>query len=227
MSKDDLFPLAIDHVYIWVTKDAPEAMHIRSFGLHLLNDVTNHTGQGTSSRFFIFKNMYLELIWVSDIAALLRQSVAVGIDLAPPEHWQETGVSPFGVGFHYKVGSQRSLSIPTRPHRAEWMPPSAAIHMIPKSSVYEPAYFILSDELAYTEPFEAESNHPLGIQRLTQLCITIANGDNLSPMTQLLTQNRALRIETGSSPLMKLIFDDGAQGLSLDCRPMLPLIVQY
>lgn len=58
--------LEIDHIYIMVTPDAPEAAYLQSCGLLLLNDIMHHEDQGTASCIFLFKNRYLELAWVQD-----------------------------------------------------------------------------------------------------------------------------------------------------------------
>jgi hypothetical protein len=219
--------LDLDHVYILVTKDAPEARHIEASGLYLLDDIMEHSGQGTASRFFMFRNVYLELVWVNDMQEMIQQSERVGLDVVAPEDWRETGASPFGVGLHYKDGKERALPVPTKKYWAEWMPPSAWLEMIPKASIYEPEYFILSEELAFIEPKDSEMAHPLGLQYLTHLSITVTRRDTLGPMTQLLEENQVFQIREGEAPLMELTFDGGIREKSLDYRPVLPLIVHY
>lgn len=219
--------LELDHIYILVTKDAPEARQIEASGFYLLDDIMEHTGQGTASRFFMFKNMYLELVWVTNRQEMIQQSERVGIDVIAPEDWRETGASPFGLGLHYKDGKVQTLPTPTKKIWTEWMPPSAWIEMMPNASIYEPEYFVLSEELAFINPQEAEIAHPLGLQYLTNLCITVTHKDTLNPMTQLLEESQVLQVKEGAFPLMELTFDGGVRSKSFDYRPTLPLIIYY
>lgn len=219
--------LELDHVYILVTKGAPEVRSIEASGFHLLDYVVEHTGQGTASRLFMFKNMYLELVWVTDKQELIQQSEQLGIDVIAPEDWRETGASPFGIGLHYKDNKVHPLPTPTKKSWVEWMPSSAWIEMIPKASIYEPEYFVLSEELAFIDPEAAKTAHPLGVQYLTHLCITVVNRDTLGPMTQLLEESQVLQVRDGAFPLMELTFDNGVHNKSLDYRPELPLIIYY
>ena len=138
MSMQAQLPLELDHVYIMVAKDAPEVALLQSHGLFFLDDVAVHEGQGTASRFVLFKNMYLELAWVSDREIHVQESARVGSDFVVPENWRELGASPFGVGLHYKPTSSRSLPVVTERHEAQWMPSGTWIDLVPKASIYEP-----------------------------------------------------------------------------------------
>ncbi|MEM8534252.1 MAG: hypothetical protein AAGF95_25620 [Chloroflexota bacterium] len=218
--------LEIDHVYIMVTPNAPEAAYLQSRGLFLLEDTMHHEGQGTASCIFLFKNMYLELAWVHNREMMLQKSAEVGFEIVLSEPWQETGASPFGVGLRY-TGAERTLPFATKKYHAEWMPPSEQIDVIPKTLVAEPAYFMLSDGLKHLEPPEEESTHSLGIQNLTHLAITVTCGTVLSPATEFLITNSVLQIKEGSTPMMELTFDGGTQKESVDCRPTLPLMIYY
>lgn len=220
------FPLAIDHVYIVVSPDAPEAACLQTKGLRFLNELMYHQGQGTASYVCMFKNMYLELGWVRDRQEVLQQSEKVGTEIILVDPWQETGASPFGVGFHYTSANQ-SIPLVTKKHRAEWIPSSARIDVIPKDSIHEPAYFILSDELKHIEPPEAERSHALGLQNLTDILITVTNNAHMSMPTQFFATHSRLRIQEGPKPLMELTFDEGLTGESIDCHHILPLTIHY
>lgn len=218
--------LEIDHVYIMVTPDAPEAAYLQSQGLFLLEDIMHHEGQGTASCIFLFKNMYLELAWVHDREMMLQKSAESGFEIVLSEPWQETGASPFGVGLRY-TGDARTLPFPTKRYHAEWMPPSEQIDIIPNTSATEPAYFILSDGLKHLEPPEEESTHPLGLQNLTHLAITVTSSIMPGPVTEFLTSNGVLQIKEGATPLMELTFDGGTHGETVDCRSTLPVMIYY
>ena len=80
MGTSETLPIDLDHVYILVTENAPEAAVLQSFGLCMYEREARHTGQGTASRFFLFKNMYLELIWIGDMQEMMQHAERTGID---------------------------------------------------------------------------------------------------------------------------------------------------
>src|SRR5437868_5133032 len=55
--------LEFDHVWIVVTRDAPERAALERAGLKISPDVNRHDGQGTASINAKFLNAYIELIW--------------------------------------------------------------------------------------------------------------------------------------------------------------------
>src|SRR5437899_12143123 len=55
--------LEFDHVWIVVTRDAPERAALEKTGLKISPDVNRHDGQGTESITSEFQNSYIELIW--------------------------------------------------------------------------------------------------------------------------------------------------------------------
>jgi len=55
--------LEFDHVWIVVTRDAPERAALERAGLKISPDVNHHDGQGTASISAEFLNAYIELIW--------------------------------------------------------------------------------------------------------------------------------------------------------------------
>ena len=56
-----------DHVFICASPAGHEAGGLTTFGLQEGTPNT-HPGQGTACRRFLFRNAYLELLWVSDMA---------------------------------------------------------------------------------------------------------------------------------------------------------------
>ena len=55
--------LEFDHVWIVVTRDAPERAALEKAGLKISPDVNRHDGQGTASVTADFQNSYIELMW--------------------------------------------------------------------------------------------------------------------------------------------------------------------
>jgi hypothetical protein len=224
--KSDLFPLVIDHAYIWVSKGAPALDELRRIGLIPKNDVNIHEGQGTASEVILFKNMYLELLWIENEPELEAYLAAGGDAIPVRETWKETGESPFGVGLHYRTPDADQLPIETLHHQAQWMPEDTYIQVVPRKSLYLPSFFILhGSKLAYLDDRSPEGGHELGVEHLTGLRITATTLENPDALSPYLAEQYSIIVMQGDYPLMELTFDNQRQGKTLDMRPLLPLII--
>jgi hypothetical protein len=221
------FPLELDHVVVFVSVNAPEAKTLEALGLKGFGGTTLHGNLGTASTSFFFENTYLELFWVHDEAAATKALAPVGFDMHARINWREAGVSPFGLMLRRRLDSVAPLPFSTRRLKAEWMPGDVFLDFAADNSA-EPYYGVAPESLTYTSFRSNIPNlpHPLGVRRLTQVRITVQS-DVLSPIAQLLTVNGLATIEAGASPLLELIFDDGAEGKTVDIRPALPLVLTY
>ena len=88
--------LELDHVFVFVAPDAPEAAVLVESGLRE-SFRRDHPGQGTSNACFCFDNAYLELIWLCDRKEAETAPVA-RLQLAARAEWQTGDASPFGIG---------------------------------------------------------------------------------------------------------------------------------
>ena len=230
------FPLELDHVFVWVTKGAPEARALEEVGLQAFGETTHHTGQGTASKVFIFENAYLELIWIDDEQAAIKNAARTGIDMKTRAQWKQTGASPFGVGLHYLAGKAGPAPFPVRTYRAEWMKPNTSIEFAQVVTTYrEPMYFIVPDYLSISDTAlreilrqnrsKVETRQP-DLKRITGLRITTV-AKRLTSTANLLTQNEIVRLEIENTAVMELTFDGGKQGKKLDLRASLPLVIRY
>ena len=232
----EAFPLELDHVFIWVTKGAPEAKALEDVGLRAFGEIARHTGQGTASKVFVFENAYLELIWVDDEQAAAKNAVRAGVDMQTRARWKQTGASPFGVGLHYLPGKAKSAPFPVIKYWAEWMQPNTSIEFAQVVTTHrEPMYFIVPDYLSVTDAAMQEfirQSSPkvetggLNVKRITGVRIN-AVAKRITPTARLLTRNKAVIIERGKEAMMELTFDGGKQGKKLDLRTNLPLIMRY
>ncbi len=62
--------LAIDHIFIWTEKGAPEISLFEEKGFALSPNVMVHTGFGTGGRYINFYNAYLEFLYLDDKATI-------------------------------------------------------------------------------------------------------------------------------------------------------------
>lgn len=233
------FPLEVDHLFVWVAKEAPEAEALVDAGLKVLEEVSKHAGQGTASRGCIFENAYLELIWIDDEKAASDNSTRSGIDFVGRARWKESGASPFGIGLHRVAGRTGVISFPVIDYWAEWMEPKTSIQFARDvSNPREPMYFVVPDSMAIpdaatvenlrkTDPaYAAMLVHPLGVRKITGIRV-VAAGNGLTPTASALSEGGVLRVEEGDAPMMELTFDGGAKKQTIDLRPQLPLILKY
>lgn len=221
------FPLECDHVVIFSAIDAPEAKTLETLGLQGFGGTTVHNGMGTASTAFFFQNSYLELLWVHDEALARQKFGAAGLDLNAHSRWHETGASPFSLALRRRPGAAPPLPFPTRPVIAEWMPPGTAIEAL-IDNLTEPGYLVIPDMLTFPS-FRAnipDLPHPLGMQKLTEIKITVQT-ERLTSQAEWLARSELLTLEIGSAPLMNLVFDDNAQGKMVDVRPVLPLVLNF
>lgn len=177
------FPLELDHIFIWVKPNAPEAAILEEIGIKRTPNTSEHRGQGTASNFFFFENAYLELIWISDENVAQQSRERTGIDWRSRANWQQTGASPFGIGLH-RTSPTLDLSLFPIEHWAEWMQPDTLIHFAESApNIQEPLYFIVPEYMSFTTQLEQYSEnikklvelHPLGVKNLTNVKITVTN----------------------------------------------------
>src|SRR5260370_39573663 len=64
--------LEFDHVWIVVTRDAPERVALERAGFKISPDVNRNDGQGTASVSAEFLNAYIELMWPDPTVSVAR-----------------------------------------------------------------------------------------------------------------------------------------------------------
>src|SRR5207253_9533597 len=104
--------LEFDHVWIVVTRDAPERAALEKAGLKISPDVNRHDGQGTASITADFQNAYMELMWPDPTV-----SVAAGAERGVAKfknrmHWRTSRWWPIGIGPDGMVNAE-PLPFPT------------------------------------------------------------------------------------------------------------------
>jgi len=217
-TSSNAFPLALDHFFIRVHKDAPEMQTLITHGLHHSGYFYRHSGMGTKGTYFNFENIYIELLWIEDETEFEPLSNIIG-------------KPAFGIAFHHKAGNKMPLPFETNAFHWEWLPPDSFLHFAKRDPAsLEPLFFVVPDSIVNREedkdtPSEI-TTHPLGIKRLSALRVIIPSQE-LSATAQLLSANTNVKIENGSESRLELTFDHEAQGKIVDVRPTLPLLIRY
>jgi len=218
----------LDHVLIHVTRGAPEAHVLTDAGFLIRPDTTFHTGQGTASFSMLFDNAYVELLWVTDSAALR----AASDDLADRLLTTDATASPLGLGLR-RTDSLAALPFATTPYAATWMAPGTSIQFA-STGPTEPIIFVVPPSMALTAltagkpPLTSFLPHGTGSHAITAVRLRQTGGQVTGAALAYLARTGVitLRPDTGG-PLLELELDGGAAGRTLDARPSLPIVINY
>ena len=225
--------LEIDHLFILVSKDAPERQALVEAGFRDSGDTARHEGQGTASMFFFFENAYFELAWTEDEQELREGLGDDAESMLARGSWRKTGASPFGIGMRFRDGGEgRQLTFPCKLYSAEWMRPGTTAQIVKDlSEIREPQYFVVPEYMALPSWIETKqplaTEHPVGTRRLTGVRVTVAGEKGFTDNTRKLIEAGVLQAVLGEHHCLTLTFDYHAQGKTVDLRPTLPLVVQY
>src|SRR5882724_12435939 len=150
--------LEFDHVWIVVTRDAPERAALERAGLKISPDVNRHDGQGTASISAEFINSYLELIW-PDPTVSVSQGAERGVEKFKNRMNRRTsGWCPIGIALH-RTGQGPTLPFSTWSIAPDWMPKGTAIEILTaRDDRKSPSFFIEPPVLAVKE----EANRKIG-----------------------------------------------------------------
>lgn len=224
--------LELDHVYVVVPPGATEAVRVlRQAGLVIDSSVTRHIGQGTASIGVFFENAYLELLWVDSSVAvdsLHRMDLEAFRRAAA---WRQSGASPFGIGLHLLSGEPSALGVPLRLDSARMRPGSHLVLLRQPEESLAVDMFIPPNYLAVTSWLGRYRTrrpdlfrHPLGVRRITRVLV---RGPRSHRPRAAILQSRLVDFVEASSPQLVVEFDGRPQGLVVDLRPVLPLILQH
>jgi hypothetical protein len=221
--------LELDHLYICVKKKAPEIKILQNAGLELAPDTTSHTGQGTAAIFFNFENFYLELIWVENPDELNKFDKKLTEKFAMASN----GGSPFGIGLHRHDPSDRPLPFKTNSYYAEWMKPGSSIDNAEIEHINQPEIFVVAPYMNWSQAIKdypkllETTKHQAGMRQLTRLIISGPEIPGESEAMRVLDEQRIVEFKSAKEHLAELVFDNAGEGKSIDCRPVLPLLIYY
>jgi hypothetical protein len=227
--------LKFDHVWIVVTRDAPERAALEKAGLKISPEVNRHDGQGTASITADFQNSYIELMWPDPTV-----SVAPGAERGVEKfrnrmNWRTSGWCPIGIGLH-RVGTATTLPFPTWTIAPDWMPKGTAIEILTaRDDTKSPSFFIEPDVLAVKEKGKIDKNdpkagalqHEIGVQRITEIRLVRPKGYQPVAAFAYLENARIFQSSKGNEWAVEITFDDGRKSQTKDLRPDLPLVIHY
>ena len=229
-------PLELSHAWIVVKERAPERTALEKAGFRIAPTVSRHDGQGTASISVELLNGYLELIY-PDSTVPVSPALKVGAEkFRMKSAWRETGYSPIGVVLDRTPATPDSLPFPTWKIASEWMVKGTFIEMMtpretPKAlslSIHPPSTDEKANQTKSRDPVEgAMFRHPNGARRLTALRIVAPNEDGLPPSTSYIADHGVMTFAVGNQWLLEVTLDRGAQKVTKDIRPDLPMIIHF
>lgn len=217
----------LDHLFIAVSRRAPEARHLRRFGL-IEGSPNRHPGQGTANRRFFFRNAMLELLWLENPVeagseAIRRTGLRERLRALSP------AVSPFGVCLRPR-GPADAPPFPGWSYRPPYLPPHLSIDVAAEAPPAEPMWFSLAFGRRPDAPAAGRGEplfHPRGLREITAVDITRPSFQPLSAAARCLTELGLVRFRFGPDHLLELSFDDRGAGRRVDFRPDLPLVFHW
>jgi hypothetical protein len=219
----------LDHVFICVSSDAPEASALTQFGLSE-GQPNVHPGQGTACRRFFFSNGYIELLWVDNAAEAQTETVR---PTCLWERWEgrTSGSCPFGFVFRPAAHQAASSPFPSWHYRPPYLPNTLDIQVGTNADVPgEPmlAYLSFANRPDARQGAERQNmDHAVGLREISRIQMLGPIGQTLSPA--LTTAAKAGLIPTGfaSEYLLEIGFDGELSRRAKDFRPALPLIFRW
>jgi hypothetical protein len=211
----------LDHVFICVTRGAPEAEHLVEFGL-CEGSPNIHPGQGTANRRFFFRNAMLELLWVEN-----PQEAQSG-QTTPTQLWERwsgrrSGACPFGIVVRPADTGTADVPFPAREYRPIWLAPDLRIYFAP-AGVEEPMWLFMPflRRLHHEQRFVP---HPTGAREITRLMLS-APAPLQSSAAQALVESAVISTRELPEYLLTIELDHGLRHVVRDFRPHLPLVFQ-
>ena len=212
-----------DHLWIVVSRDAPERAVLEKAGFRIAPAVNKHEGQGTASITVEFQNSFLELVWPDPTV-----SVSPGLERGAEKFrqrmlWRTSGWCPIGIVMH-RV-SNDPLPFPTWSVSPPWMQPGTAMEMLmPRDDTRSPS---LSIHPPSVDQAKFATAHPIGVKRITALRLIAPKDYQPIEALSYVEKQSVLKLTSGDAWAVELTFDKGARRKSNDFRPELPLLIRY
>ena len=227
-----------DHVWIVVTRDAPERAAVERSGFRISPTVNRNDGQGTASISVEFLNAYIELMWPDPTVPVAPGAERGAEKFKQRMNWRTSGWCPIGIGLHRTGGGNAALPFPTWSIAPGWMPAGTAIQILtPRDDTKSPSFFIEPPVLAVNEeknrkltendPRRESFQHPIGVERVSEVRIIKPRAYHAIAAFTYLEKAGVVKSEDGNEWAVDLTFDRGRKAETKDLRPDLPVIIHY
>jgi len=213
--------LELDHVFICCSTDAPEGDALVRLGL-TEGSPNTHPGQGTANRRFFFRNVFLELLWVSDPAeARSLQTCRTRLW----ERWsgRSSGACPFGLVFRPRIGTIPEAPFRTWAYTPSYLSAELAIEIAEGVPLEEPELVYLPFVHPTGPPAHEPTDHSLSIRDVCGLAVGLPSTRNLSKPSQAAQSAGLVDYCLKPDYSIELTYIDRKENL-YDLRPALPLV---
>jgi hypothetical protein len=218
----------LDHLFICVSKGAPEAGRLIEFGL-TEGPPNTHPGQGTANRRFFFQDGMIELLWLEDEREAKSDLVAP-TGLFERLRYRETGASPFGLVFRPDGQAEPGLPFDCWEYRPPYLPEGMSFYIGKNSTAVEEPFLAYIPYRVGAEAYRARLapylNHPIGFQNITRVTLSAPETQSRSSILSAVELDRVSLAPVDESPI-EIEFDFGKKGRRTDFRPELPLVFRW
>ncbi len=174
--------LALCHVFVFVEPEAPEARQLDDLGL-CESCRRDHPGQGTANVCYCFDNAYLELLWVTDQAAVSSPIIS-RTGLAERADWRNNGANAFGIALR----GDNPAPYPTWDYTPPYLPDGVSIPVALSSDDPTQPLLFMSPGNARPDQWKdgraGERQRAVGLTEISALELTLAHGVTPSPDLQ-------------------------------------------
>jgi hypothetical protein len=203
----------LDHIFVCVEPEAPEAEFIKGFGFQESNRRT-HTGQGTANVCFLFHNAYLELLWLRDINEILS-SVVRPLGLWERCCWGETQACPFGISLRSDVADSLELPFATWNYYAPYLPENTSFSIAANSeNLSEPLIFLsrVSRKISTSPLKRGLLVNKSGFDEITKLRLTLVGEKIFSAELRKLAELGLVELKRGDRYHLEIEFNQAQSG---------------
>ena len=212
-----------DHLWIVVSRDAPERAVLEKAGIRFAPEVNKHDGQGTASIMAEFQNSFLELAWPDPTVPISPGMERGAEKFRQRMLWRTSGWSPIGIVMH-RV-SNDPIPFPTWSLSPAWMQPGTAMVMLmPRDDATSPS---LSVHPATTGQAARAMQHPIGVKNITAIRLIEPKSYQTIDALPWLEKQGVLKLDRGDAWAVEITFDKATKKKSKDFRPDLPLLIRY
>jgi hypothetical protein len=228
--------LQLDHIFIWVKKDAPEIEIFKKAGFtSIISGV--HKGQGTAGKYIFFLNFYIELLYISDQAEALNNLDNFGCNYIQRSKWRLNKSSFLGLGLKMTSFDPDNIPFSYKEYKSSWMRGHGLLMATNNQNLNDPIVFILYPDMEFpnynsieemlidNRPHDFKMNHVHDneIKTLTS-CKVITNGT--SEMIENIAEN-GINIEKGNQEKLEFTFDNNIKNKEIDLNPSFPIVIKY
>ena len=218
----------LDHIFIMVSKGAPEAQQLIDFGL---TEGPNrvHKGQGTQNRCFFFNNVMIELLWVYNEQDA-QNEITTPTTLWSRWQYRNTTASAFGLCIRSSNKEDNIAPFKSWKYQPELFPKPMYVSIADSvSNLKEPLIFFSPmghrpDCGDYAD--DRTRQHKIGFKELTSISLNNQSFENSDALNSLL-EHKIIEINCELNNKIELQFDGAATGCVKDFYPGLPLIIRW